>query len=53
MLTNRLSWFYDFKGPGISLDTAYSSSLIALHLACLSLSNRESTMVGHLERTMF
>ncbi|KAL2050093.1 hypothetical protein ABVK25_009596 [Lepraria finkii] len=22
MLTNRLSWFYDFKGPSIPLDTA-------------------------------
>ena len=45
MLANRLSWFYDFQGPSITLDTACSSSLNALHLACSSLRNRESTMV--------
>ncbi|KAL8855884.1 MAG: hypothetical protein Q9178_007504 [Gyalolechia marmorata] len=44
MLANRLSWFYDFQGPSITLDTACSSSLNALHLACSSLRNRESTM---------
>ena len=45
MLANRLSWFFDFRGPSISLDTACSSSLNALHLCCQSLRNRESTMV--------
>lgn len=46
MLANRVSWFYDFRGPSITLDTACSSSLNALHLACSSLRNRESTMVS-------
>ena len=44
MLANRLSWFYDLRGPSISLDTACSSSMIALHLAVESMRNGESDM---------
>lgn len=44
MLSNRVSWFFDFKGPSVTLDTACSSSMTALHLSCQSLLTGESDM---------
>ncbi|KAH8698372.1 putative polyketide synthase [Talaromyces proteolyticus] len=41
--SNRISWFFDFKGPSFTLNTACSSSLVATHLACQSLSLGESS----------
>ena len=46
MLANRLSWFYDLRGPSISLDTACSSSMTALYLACQNLKSRETNVVS-------
>ena len=45
ILSNRLSWFYDLRGPSMTIETACSGSLIALHLACQSIRNKESKMV--------
>ncbi|KAL7621657.1 hypothetical protein AAE478_008984 [Parahypoxylon ruwenzoriense] len=44
IMSNRISWFFNMKGPSISLDTACSSSMAALHLGCQSLRSGETTM---------
>jgi polyketide synthase PksN len=36
-IANRISYFCNFHGPSIALDTMCSSSLTAIHLACQSL----------------
>ncbi|MFH9922213.1 SDR family NAD(P)-dependent oxidoreductase [Streptomyces bobili] len=33
-VANRVSYFYDFHGPSMAVDTMCSSSLTAVHLAC-------------------
>nr|ALQ32754.1 putative polyketide synthase [Fusarium avenaceum] len=56
MVSNRLSYFFNLKGPSISLDSACSSSGYAVHMACQSLRASEcnaafvggsSLMVNH------
>jgi acyl transferase domain-containing protein len=37
ILANRISWYFNLKGPSIQLNTACSSSLVAVDLACQSL----------------
>ncbi|KAJ0424608.1 hypothetical protein BJY00DRAFT_326526 [Aspergillus carlsbadensis] len=44
MLANRVSWFYNFTGPSMNLDSACSSSLSALHIACQDLLSGTSEM---------
>ncbi|RDW95260.1 hypothetical protein BP5796_01023 [Coleophoma crateriformis] len=44
MFSNRISYFFDLKGPSMTVDTGCSTSIVALHLACQSLKSGESKM---------
>ncbi|WGF87501.1 SDR family NAD(P)-dependent oxidoreductase [Marinivivus vitaminiproducens] len=44
ILSARLSYFLNLKGPTFPVDTGCSSSLVALHLACRSLLSDESDL---------
>ena len=41
---NRLSYVFDLRGPSMAIDTACSSSMVALHLACNALRVGEASM---------
>ena len=41
---NRLSYLLDLRGPSMAIETACSSSLTAVHLACRSLAADETSM---------
>ena len=42
MAANRISYSFDLRGPSLALDTACSSGLYALHLACQSIWSGET-----------
>ncbi|KAI5241809.1 putative polyketide synthase [Aureobasidium subglaciale] len=44
MAANRLSHFFDLRGPSMAIDTGCSTTLTALHQACQSLRTGESDM---------
>ena len=44
IVSNRISYMFDLKGPSLTLDTGCSGSLVALHLACQSLRSGESSL---------
>ncbi|UNZ20716.1 type I polyketide synthase [Streptomyces sp. 891-h] len=41
---NRLSYFFDLRGPSLVVDTACSASLAGVHMACQSLRSGESRL---------
>jgi len=44
IIANRVSYFFDLRGPSVTIDTACSSSLVAVHMACQSLRAGESNL---------
>ncbi|MBY9081331.1 hypothetical protein KIH86_19950 [Paenibacillus sp. HN-1] len=41
IISNRISYWFDFTGPSLTLDTACASSLVSIHQAVRSLENNE------------
>lgn len=42
LVSNRVSWFFDLRGPSMTIDTGCSGSTVAFHLACESLRSGEA-----------
>mgnify|MGYP001053742356 FL=1 len=45
IIANRVSYFYDFRGPSVAVDTACSSSLVAVHEGVQALRAGEADVV--------
>ncbi|MEO8815221.1 MAG: polyketide synthase Pks13, partial [Mycobacterium sp.] len=44
IIANRVSYFYDFRGPSVAVDTACSSSLVAAHTGVQALRSGECSV---------
>lgn len=42
VVSNRISYFFDWHGPSMTIDTACSSSMVCVHQAVQALRNGES-----------
>jgi polyketide synthase 13 len=45
IIANRVSYFFDFRGPSVAVDTACSSSLVAVHQGVQALRSGEADVV--------
>jgi polyketide synthase 13 len=45
IIANRVSYFFDFRGPSVAVDTACSASLVAVHQGVQALRAREADVV--------
>lgn len=46
IIPNRISWYFDLRGPSIHVNTACSSSLAAVDMACKSLRSGDASCVS-------
>lgn len=55
IIPSRISYYMDFKGPTMLIDTACSSSIVALHTAISGIKNGDCTsaLVGGISISMF
>ncbi|HEY5852578.1 MAG TPA: beta-ketoacyl synthase N-terminal-like domain-containing protein, partial [Aldersonia sp.] len=44
IIANRVSYFYDFRGPSVAVDTACSSTLVAVHQAVRALRGGDASV---------
>ncbi|XP_052069059.1 oleandomycin polyketide synthase, modules 5 and 6-like [Mytilus californianus] len=44
IISNRLSYFFDIRGPSMTVDTACSSALVAIHLGCQAIRSGDCPM---------
>ncbi|GAB4582346.1 polyketide synthase Pks13 [Nocardia sp. IFM 10818] len=44
IIPNRVSYFYDFRGPSVAVDTACSSTIVAVHEAVRSLRSGDADL---------
>ena len=45
ILPNRISWYFDLHGPSVHVDTACSSTMVAVDMACQFLRSGNATTV--------
>ena len=53
MAANRISWFFDRVGPSVHVETACSSSAVALDTACQYIRSRDASMVSFTYLAMY
>lgn len=46
VIPNRISWFFNLQGPSVQVNTACSSSMVALNEACQSLRSGDASSVS-------
>lgn len=48
LLPNRISWYFDLHGPSVFVDSACSSSMAAIDMACQAMASGDATAVSYI-----